>query len=423
MRTDVKVSSVVLGRARPFAALLCVLCALCLLCSRHAAAQDDSRPAGDGAMKFDEYGNLPHCDLTARLDNLANLLQENPNAAGYIVTYDAAKGRPGFAKYAAEWQMDYLVNSRGVAPERIVAFGAGRYQGEELKTELWVVPPGAKAPAEAAPPDAEPPFSGRYATSVMQYDTNFDDAEEMPTFNSMSVVRRAFAGLLRKQPKSKAYLVAYADAQSTPGTWRRLATIDKLRLEELGVEPSRLEIVNGGTLKKKREYEMAGEVELWIVPEDAPPPVKAKKREKRLREAAMIGSYTHYDWKEEAARERTWLLENLAQMLREDAGRVGCLVVFRDDSPPEFDEVSGEVKTPFDYVALAGELRRELRERYRIEEHRFVLLVGAAGEWQGSSLETWIVPKGVALPDPAEIVRRRAAEMEAGEDGGDAEKP
>jgi hypothetical protein len=421
MKTDVQVST---GRLAGSRACVALLFALCLLCgAHHLAAQDDSQLAGDGAMKFDEYGPVPHCDLTARLDNLANMLQENPNATGYIVTYDAADGRPSFAKYAAEWQMDYLVNSRGIAPERIVAVGAGRYRGDGLKTELWIVPPGAKAPAEAAQADGEPPFSGKYATSVMQYDTSFDNSEEMPTFNSMSVVRRAFTDLLKRQTKHRAYLVAYAGAESAPGAWRRLASIEKSELEELGVEPSRLEIINGGALKKKDEYEPAGEVELWIVPEDAPPPVKAKKGEKRLREAALIGSYTHFDWKKEDVRERAWLLENLAQMLREDPERVGCLVVFQDDQTPEFDEASGEWKTPFDYAALAGDLRRELWERHRIEEHRLVLLIGAAGEWQGSSLETWVVPKGVALPDPAEIVRRREAEMEAGVDVGDGETP
>lgn len=392
-----------LGRARTLASLLA---ALCLLCVAHAAALDVSQAAEGGAMKFDEYGQIPHCDLTARLDNLANTLQEMPGATGYVVTYDPAKGRPGIGKRSAEWQTDYLVNSRGVAPESVVAVGAGRYQGRELKTELWVVPPGAKAPAEAAPADGEPPFTGKYAAFEMQYDASFDNSEEMPGVNPMSVTRAAFADVLKRQPDSKAYLVAFADGERAPGAWRRLASSEKLQLEELGVEAARLEIVNGGARKQS-------EVELWIVPKDAPPPVKPKRREKRLKEATLIGTYRHYKEIKDAG-ERRWMLDNLAEMLREDPQRVGCLVVFPDGAQPEFDEATGKTETPFDYAALADQWRRELAERYGIEAQRVVLLVGPAGEYAGT-IETWIVPKGVALPDPAAII--------AADDSDGAEKP
>lgn len=414
-----------LGRA--FASRLAALCLLCVppfVAAQETAPPQEAPPAQEvlqraegGALKWDEFGRVGHCDMGARLDNFASVLLDNPTVTGYLVGYDPAKGSPGIAKRSIETQRDYIVYGRGIAAERLVAVAAGRYEGAELKTELWLVPPGAQPPVEAPDGDGGQPFSGKYATLWMEDDSSFAHEEEMGGPGSMWITRRAFADTLKRQPRSKAYLVAYADGDRAPGAWRRFASSEKLQLEGLGVESSRLEVVNGGRRKQSV-------VELWLAPEDAPPPVKAKKREKRLREAARIGAYSHANGKEgEDAGERRWMLDNLAEMLREDPQRVGCLVVFRDDAPPEFDEATGKTETPFDYVALAGEWRRELWERHGIEEHRVVLLVGSASGWVRSSVETWIVPKGVALPDPAGIVESREAEMNAADDSDDAEKP
>ena len=419
MRAGTNVRAGSRGWARAFALRLVALCLLCA--PPHAPAQDDAQTqdaiqtAEGGARKLDEFGRVGHCDMGARLDYFANALQENPQATGYLVGYDPAKGSPGIAKRSIETQRQYVVYARGVAVERVFAVAAGRYEGAELKTELWLVPPGASPPVEGRSEESEPPFYGKYATLWMDEDSNFDHVEEMEGPGSMWITRRAFADLLKRQPDTKAYLVAYADGDRAPGAWRRFASSEKLQLEKMGVGASRLEVINGGQRKQS-------EVEFWIVPADAPPPVKAKKREKRLREAARIGFYTHVSEIEDAD-ERRWMLDNLAEMLREDPQRVGCLVVFQDAAPPESDEATGEAETPFDYVALAGEWRRELWERYGIEEHRVVLMVGAAGEWQGSSVETWIVPKGGALPDPAEIVKSREAEMNVVGASDGADKP
>ena len=425
MRAGTNLRARSLGRARAFALQLVALCLLCAppfapaqdSSQTHDATQTQDTPqtAEGGARKLDEYGRVGHCDLGARLDFFATALQENPQAIGYLVGYDPAKGSPGISKRSVEMQRQYMVYARGIAEERVFAVAAGRYEGAELKTELWLVPPGARPPVEAQREETQPPFSGKFAVLWMQDDSSFAHTEEMEGPGSMSIERRAFADALKRQPDSKAYVVAFTDSERAPGAWRRFASSEKLQLETLGVGSSRLEIVNGGQRKQS-------EVELWITPKDAPPPVKAKKREKRLREAARIGAYTHVKEIEDAE-ERRWMLDNLAEMLREDPQRVGCLVVFQDAAAAEFDESTGEAESPFDYVALAGEWRRELWERYGIEEHRVVLRVGPAGEWQGSSVETWIVPKGGALPDPAEIVRRLEAEMNAVDDPDGADKP
>lgn len=98
--------------------------------------------------KFDEYGNIAFNDEKARLDNFAIELQNNPDAQGYIIAYGGRRGRAGEAMARADRAKNYLVNTRGVDPGRIVTVDGG-YR-EDLTVELWIVPSGADTP-EATP--------------------------------------------------------------------------------------------------------------------------------------------------------------------------------------------------------------------------------------------------------------------------------
>ncbi|MCA1634238.1 MAG: hypothetical protein LC802_11235, partial [Acidobacteria bacterium] len=105
-----------------------------------ATVETPASPTG----KFDEYGKIGHCDLSARLDNFAITLQNQPNTKGYLMIYlgekDLPARRPGILARAA----DYLVNSRGVDPDRLQVVSAG-YRKEQT-TELWLVAEGDDAP-------------------------------------------------------------------------------------------------------------------------------------------------------------------------------------------------------------------------------------------------------------------------------------
>ena len=96
------------------------------------------------AKKIDEYGNIRFNDEKARLDNFAIELQNDPTAQGYIVAYGGRRGRAGEAQARADRAKDYLVNTRGIDPSRIVTVDGG-YR-EDLTVELWIVPTGAQAP-------------------------------------------------------------------------------------------------------------------------------------------------------------------------------------------------------------------------------------------------------------------------------------
>jgi hypothetical protein len=96
------------------------------------------------ARLFDQYGNIAFNDEKARLDNFAIQLQNEPGAQGYIIAYGGRRGRAGEAQARADRAKDYLVNTRGVDPGRIVTVDGG-YR-EDLTVELWIVPTGATPP-------------------------------------------------------------------------------------------------------------------------------------------------------------------------------------------------------------------------------------------------------------------------------------
>lgn len=81
-------------------------------------------------------------DYKARLDNFAHQLQNSPGAQGYIIIYGTCAGR---ADRITTSSREYLVNTRGIDPARIVVIDGGCH--ETNRVELWEVMSGALAPA------------------------------------------------------------------------------------------------------------------------------------------------------------------------------------------------------------------------------------------------------------------------------------
>jgi len=114
---------------------------------------------GVSHFEFDEYGDICSGDEKARLDNLAIELQNNPEFQLYVIFYggrcysscgyDYPRHRPrrprkGEAEARAARIKPYLVNTRGLDPERIFTINGGHR--ESWTAELWIVPKGAKPP-------------------------------------------------------------------------------------------------------------------------------------------------------------------------------------------------------------------------------------------------------------------------------------
>jgi hypothetical protein len=116
-----------------------------LECPVEATAAVSQTTVGVSHFKFDEFGDIRIGDTKARLDNLAITLQSDPTLQSHIVVYGGRGSAPDQARRRAASMKDYLMNQRGLEPERIITLDGG-YRNE-LSGELWLSLRGASAPS------------------------------------------------------------------------------------------------------------------------------------------------------------------------------------------------------------------------------------------------------------------------------------
>lgn len=119
-------------------------------CSKEASCSTDVQ--GCRLTKVDEYGDISDEDETARLDNFAIELQNNPVSRGYVIAYAGRRARTGEAKARAERARDYLIGQRGIDAAKVVMLDGGHREG--VTVELFIRPPDMAAPT--ATPTVEP---------------------------------------------------------------------------------------------------------------------------------------------------------------------------------------------------------------------------------------------------------------------------
>lgn len=116
-----------------------------LRCSASSEGLDDT-------TKFDSYSDIPFESEKKRLESFAEQVRRYASTQAYIIVYAGRRASVGEAKTRAERAMGYLVNGLGIEARRIVTIDGGNQ--EELKVELYLVPPGALPPPSA--PTVEP---------------------------------------------------------------------------------------------------------------------------------------------------------------------------------------------------------------------------------------------------------------------------
>ncbi len=267
------------------------------VCCLIGQAQTSAQPNNPAARKFDEFGDVQYSDLIARLDNFAVDLQNEPCAKGFIVAYRSRRDLQGLSNRYAMRSKGYLVNSRGLAKDRIVTVDGG--DADCLTQELWIVPSGT---APKPRPDAYPRYfqDSNSARKIDEYGYDERDmrgtrALEYPTETD---VLETFAAELRREKHSQGYIIAYAHFTKTrqllgdenydvyygrridaPGSARKRLEFEKrLLVRDYGITPSRIHLIDGG-------YRKWRSIELWIVPrgEHAPIPTPNSFPRKRAR--------------------------------------------------------------------------------------------------------------------------------------------
>ena len=247
----------------------------------HPASAQSQAPE---ARKFDEFGDLNLSDIAARLDNFAIELRQNPKNRGFLIVYRSRRDLPGLSSRLVNWMEGYLMGSRGLSAETIVAVDGG--VAGAIAQELWIVPPGAapKPRADAYAPHFEDTDSARkfdegHYSTPNDFETNAWEEH---------ISLEAFAEALRKEPEAFGYLIGYAgyrieelviqDEKGRKKTYRRVlldppgtAAKELKRTKEVldrYLRPGlRIKLINGG-------YRKSRSVEYWIVPrgEHAPIP-------------------------------------------------------------------------------------------------------------------------------------------------------
>lgn len=209
----------------------------------HAASQQQSPPV---ARKLDSYNEIQHSEgeMWHLEDFLVPALSGDPQSKAYIIAYGGRKTEPGKARRYAVRAKNYLVNYRGIVPQRIVAVDGGRR--EEFVVEVWLVPKDAKPP-EPSPTITVPDDLGdnvMYDSFDYGYDNFALKTEDGPARLD------GFAAALKKEPKSRGCIVAYASAgvegfeKDPPGTALRMAREQRAYLVKN--HQLRVSIIDGG---------------------------------------------------------------------------------------------------------------------------------------------------------------------------------
>jgi hypothetical protein len=247
--------------------LISAICFALAACSVAFAQTDDSR-----ARKFDEFGDILASDLIARLDNLAIEVQNEATARAFLVVYRTRRDLPGLSNRYAHRMKSYMVNSRGVSPERVVTVDGG--EASCLTQELWIVFPGG---APQPRPDA---YDNSYKPSVYKFDEHhFSESDVDGYWQEYPLgALEAFAQELQKHPRANGYLIAYKALRANRSSLAKL-TLTRERnflVREFGIKRTRIKTIVGG-------YREWGTMELWIAQERGAVPIITSYRYSRRR--------------------------------------------------------------------------------------------------------------------------------------------
>jgi hypothetical protein len=357
---------------------------------------------GNSVGLVDSYGQINEEDVKARLDFFAIELQRHSDAKAYIVSYGPCGTGSGTASQIVTLQKEYLVNARGIAPEQIEAIVGGRYRDPlDSLTQLWVVPQGA-SPPEIIDYANGGPLKGKVAVR-----DGWDGSPEEVGLGD--AVLAGIADQLARQPNDVVYLAASNYRGSVIGTWRRVANRDAASLKERGVAEDRIKIIFAGTVKAKDKNDAAelAKIEFWIQPASAAPPVKEAKKESAPKEAVKLGTHTGYLVGD--AKEERLMLQGVADLLVANPQLSVCLIVRSslpevtletEEEPPSAAPLPADSLPEIEPLKLAERWKDELTKKLGIKANRLIVLPAVASESYDAGVEFWVVPPGVALPDP-----------------------
>jgi hypothetical protein len=225
-----------------------VLFLLLIALSTMAFAQTEETPK---AIKFDEFEKAANGYVKMKMDYFYTELSNNPSSQGYIINYGTDR-----ETIIREKQIRTSIQWRRYDSARITFVRGGFRDG--VKTELWIVPPGAETPV--------PNSTGR----------KVDEFEKVPIGEIKARLSNLYAELY-KNPNSRGFILNYGSPNEITA---RQAQIKKL-IGFLKLDLSKISIQNGGSANSvKTEFWVLPakskdgvKTKIWIVPPGAKPPI------------------------------------------------------------------------------------------------------------------------------------------------------
>ena len=376
---------------RKVSAVSVFTCAALLILTCGGGAAQARKPK---ATRFDQFGKVGHCDLGARLDNFTIQVQNTRGSQANIISYGPEGEGPGTGRYFLELIKDYLVNSRGLNPNRVKTIYAGRNMDPTLPViELWIVPKGAASPEPQKYETHLESFQGLFADEAAS--DNFDQYYEDEMGPGIpGTTDASFADILQQQKNATGYIVVYSGEDLTPGAWRRLAQSQIDYFKAFKLEASRFKMIFGGHQKETR-------LQLWISPDGALP-VNDAGSEMSAAKTVKAGDF--YSDNLRIERNQKAIFTRLAEILRLDK-TVRVFLVVRLEQPVEIDVEAAESieeTEPLDLTKLVEKWRLDLSNTHKISADRFIVVFAPPREFEANQLSLWVVPKGQPLPDPNE---------------------
>ncbi|HEX5964541.1 MAG TPA: hypothetical protein VFY51_01370 [Pyrinomonadaceae bacterium] len=371
-------------------ALLCVFFAVllgfCAGAEIHSWPRSNTEP-----RKFDEFGALGHCDLAARLDNLAIQLEHDPETVAHIVAYGPEGEGPGAGKFNLKVIKDYLVEVRKLPKRRLKMIYAGRNQVlYEPRVELWILPRRASwFEPYKFDTDIEV-FKGLFFEKETSDFIEIEFEDEMGPGIGLGY-DGAFADILREQKKAIGYIVIYNGEGAVPGSAKRVAAtrLDALKLHNVDVR--RVRTIFGGVRKKTT-------FQLWISATGDPPPAKDAGDEPPPIRNALITSQADSTLGV-PANERA-VFNRMLEVLRAQPS-VKAVLIVKLGAPQEPQPSEKTDKPPADLPKMVQKWREELTNTHKIRADRFIVLFSTTDpERAGNSIDLWAVQPGLPFPDP-----------------------
>ncbi|MDQ3802633.1 MAG: hypothetical protein M3416_02100, partial [Acidobacteriota bacterium] len=113
---------------------------------RRPCAPPAGQSAAGEARKLVEFGNVDWESEMFFLDTLDRALRDQQDSTAHVVVYGGRRGdRRGEVQARMACIEDYMLNRRGLGEGRLTVVHGGFR--ETPAVELWLVPPGGRAPA------------------------------------------------------------------------------------------------------------------------------------------------------------------------------------------------------------------------------------------------------------------------------------